>query len=68
MSEYDVIWAQSAEDDLIEIVEYIAADNISAAKKSCAPFKTRLNLSRAFPDVGDWFLNYKRLVYHSIVN
>lgn len=52
MSDYGVIWAQSAEDDLIEIVEYIAADNISAAKKILRAIQDKAQSLTRFPRRG----------------
>jgi len=50
--QYEVEWAQIADDDLTEIIEYIAADNVTAAKKILNAIETRAQSLVRFPKRG----------------
>lgn len=38
---FKVLWSQAAEDDLLHIVEYIAEDNVAAARKTFAAIRKK---------------------------
>jgi plasmid stabilization system protein ParE len=38
---YRVIWTPTAKDDLVDIVKYISADSVSAAKKVAKSIKKK---------------------------
>jgi plasmid stabilization system protein ParE len=49
---YDVIWSETAERDLIAIIEYIAQDNPSRAYEVFKEVKKRASTLRTFPERG----------------
>jgi len=49
---YDVIWSKTSEKDLVNIVEYIAADSPSKAFEIFKEIKQKASSLYAFPDRG----------------
>ena len=49
---YDVIWSETSQKDLTEIVEYIAADNPSNAFEIFKGIKQKTSRLHAFPERG----------------
>ncbi len=52
MEQYDVIWANVANNDLIEIIQYLHMDNPIAAKNVFEKIKTATSQLNSFPDRG----------------
>lgn len=50
--EYQIVWSEIAENDLIEIIEYIANDNIDNALQIFDKIKQRASSLYAFPERG----------------
>lgn len=48
--EYEVVWAEIAENDLLKIIEYIAEDNPSAALQILGKIKKQVSGLTAFPE------------------
>ncbi len=67
---YEVLWARSAEDDLISIIKFIHSENSIAAKNNLKKIKTKVsNLSnlpsrgRIVPELKDeGILQYRELI------
>lgn len=51
---YQVIWTETAKKDLIEIIEYIALDKSSSAKKNANKIKRKAQKLESFPSRGRW--------------
>ncbi len=49
---YNVWWSETAEKDLVSIIEYIARDNPLQARKTFGEIKKRAESLNAFPDRG----------------
>jgi plasmid stabilization system protein ParE len=49
---YNVWWSETAENDLVSIIEYIARENPLQASKIFAEIKKRAESLNAFPDRG----------------
>lgn len=49
---YNVWWSETAENDLLSIIEYIARDNPLQARKIFGEIKKRTESLNAFPDRG----------------
>jgi toxin ParE1/3/4 len=49
---YDVWWSETAEEDLLSIIEYISRENPLQAKKIFGEIKKRAESLSAFPDRG----------------
>jgi addiction module RelE/StbE family toxin len=49
---YKVFWAETAEEDLKSIIEYIYADNPSAARGNLEKIKSKASNLCSFPDRG----------------
>jgi plasmid stabilization system protein ParE len=49
---YDVWWSETAEKDLLSIIEYIARENPLQARKKFREIKKRAESLSAFPDRG----------------
>ena len=49
---YDIIWAGAAEDDLKEIIEYIAADSLANALKTLKEIKQKAFSLYTLPERG----------------
>jgi len=49
---YNVWWSETAENDLVSIIEYIARDNPIQARKIFSEIKKRAESLNAFPDRG----------------
>ncbi len=49
---YDITWSETAERDLIAIIEYIADDSPSQAYEVFKEVKKRASALRAFPETG----------------
>jgi len=49
---FKVIWTPIAERDLSEIIQYIASDSVSAAKKILTTLKTKADTLTSFPNRG----------------
>lgn len=68
---YEVTWTQIAEEDLAEIIEYIAADNPSAARKLLQVFKEKSQSllrsplrGRVVPELRELGISwYRELIY-----
>lgn len=52
--QYKVIWADTAKRDLIEIVEYIAIDSLSLAKKTANKIRRKCQTLETHPGRGRW--------------
>lgn len=50
--QYQVIWTPTAERDLIDILEYIVADSVSAAKKIAQNIQKKAETLDSFPERG----------------
>ncbi len=50
--EYQVIWLPVAKHDLVEIFEYIAGENISAARKIMRNIQKNAETLKTFPNTG----------------
>ena len=50
--EYEILWTQSARDDLLEIAKYIARDSVDIALKKIALVEEKVNSLRLFPFEG----------------
>jgi len=51
-SECEILWTQSARDDLMDIAKYIARDSIDIALKKIALIEEKVNSLRYFPREG----------------
>ncbi len=51
-NEYKVCWAEVAEEDLRAIIEYIRADNPSAAKANLKKIRSKISNLHSFPQRG----------------
>ena len=49
---YEIIWSLQARDDLLEIVSFIAADNLAAAQSFGLRLMTRTDSLANFPQLG----------------
>ena len=49
---YDVWWSETAEEDLLSVIEYIARENPLQASKISGEIKKRAKSLSAFPDRG----------------
>jgi addiction module RelE/StbE family toxin len=49
---YQIVWAETAENDLIEIIEYIANDSLDNALQIFDKIKQRASSLYAFPERG----------------
>ncbi len=67
----EVTWTQIAEEDLAEIIEYIAADNLSAARKLLQALKEKSQSlvrsplrGRVVPELREFGISwYRELIY-----
>jgi len=50
--QYQVIWLPAAEQDLIAILEYIAADSTRAAKRIATDIQKKVEMLNIFPERG----------------
>jgi addiction module RelE/StbE family toxin len=50
--QYQVIWTPTAERDLIDILEYIATDSVSTAKKVAKDIEEKAETLDSFPERG----------------
>ncbi len=49
---YQVIWTPTAEQDFVEILEYIAVDNLSAAKQVAERIRQKADRLHVCPEIG----------------
>ncbi len=65
----DVIWAETALDELDAVADYIALDNSSAAKNLVQTVFSKIRLLADFPEMGSTpnelaSLDYRQLIIH----
>ncbi len=67
---YDGIWTETAKRDFIEIIEYIAADNLTSARKTANKIKRKAENLVTFPARGRWvpeLLHFGVFIYREII-
>ena len=54
LNKYQVVWTETGKKDLIDIVEFIANDSLSSARKTANKIKTKAQRLESIPARGRW--------------